>query len=325
VGRGETYTNVAQRLRRGAWGPGAGALRRAVTTVESGQTVADWVAAFTPVVAEAHQEARWPQTIVCDSTRFMYTDRWTGQPNQLFCVLAVWGYEEGDATGRLYRLVASPDQDAAAWKSMLESLPGKPELVVCDRDYGIIGGVQAAWGRGRAGVPVHLCEHHLYERAKMALADDKVTGFEHPLHVLLNDAFKSLEGWQAFYEAATATGGATAKWARHWDKRMTAQTRRRPSIPPHYANGAIEDPIRQVRQMLERRSWTFRNLKRMNLLLELVRLRVNGVDSEAAYSRTIRQHLAANGGRPATDWRAVRDPRRTDKRVSTSSLRAWIA
>jgi hypothetical protein len=45
--------------------------------------------------------------------------------------------------------------------------------------------------------------------------------------------------------------------------------------------------------MLERRAWTFRNLHRMNMLLELVRLRVNG---QSAYNATTREHLAADGG-----------------------------
>lgn len=81
----------------------------------------------------------------------------------------------------------------------------------------------------------------------------------------------------------------------------------------------------EIHEMFDRRSWTFRNLERMNRLLELVRLARNHLDDERTYTALIRQHVLTNGGRPEADWRSVRDPRRTDKRVSTSSLRAWVA
>lgn len=63
------------------------------------------------------------------------------------------------------------------------------------------------------------------------------------------------------------------------------------------------------------------------LRLRNVQLRavINNVDAESVYAGLIRRHLLDNGGRPATSWRAVRDARRTDKRVSVSSLRAWVS
>lgn len=125
--------------------------------------------------------------------------------------------------------------------------------------------------------------------------------------------------------AATAAGGKVESWARHWDQRMRVQISRRASLPARYGNGAIEPHMLDVHESFDQRSWTFRNLERMNLLLELVRLARNHLDDERTYARLIRQHLLANGGRPAAKWRAVRAPRRTDKRVSTSSLRAWAA
>lgn len=176
VGRGETYANVARRLRSGTWGPGVGA-DRAPGSVDSGQTIAEWLAAYGPVLASAFAEQEWPETVVCDSTRFMYTNRRTGTTHQLFCVLGVWGYPAGEREGRLWRLAAGPDQDSRAWQHLLASLPGRPSSVVCDRDYAIIDAVRATWGKGRNAVPVHLCEHHLYERAKKALAEDGITQF----------------------------------------------------------------------------------------------------------------------------------------------------
>lgn len=230
IAGGASYTDAALRVRRRAWGED-GADRRADTTVASGQTVADWLDRFGPVVAGPFAETEWPETIVLDSTRFMYRDSFTGTTNQLFCVLAAWGYPAGARRGRLWRLRAYPLQDAPTWKQFLAELPGRPELVVIDRDLGAIGGVQARWGRGRNAVPLHLCEHHLYTNGKVALAKGGHTGSD-PLQAALAEALSTPEGWQRFYDAALAAGGEPAGWAKHWNKRMLAQTKRRSSIPP---------------------------------------------------------------------------------------------
>jgi hypothetical protein len=46
------------------------------------------------------------------------------------------------------------------------------------------------------------------------------------------------------------------------------------------------------------RAWTLRIRVRLNLLLELLRLRINKLDSQATYASAIRKHLDATGGRP---------------------------
>jgi hypothetical protein len=296
---GVSYTEAASRLRRRAWGDD-GAAQLAETTVASGQMVADWLSKFGPIVAGPHAETEWPETVVLDSTRFMYTDRFTGTSNQLFCVLAAWGYPKGARKGRLWLLRAYPLQDAPTWEQFLAELPGRPELVVIDRDYGAIGGVQARWGRGRKGVPIHLCEHHLYERGKAALV--------------------SPEGWEEFHRLAVAAGGPAAAWAKHWNTRMRVQTQRRATIPEHYANGAVEAPLEEVKRILGKRRWTFRNADRMNLLLELVRIRYNRAATEADFAAELRKKLA-----DGTALKGLRhDPRLPGRRVSISSLRAWM-
>lgn len=319
IAGGASYTDAALRVRRRAWGED-GADRRADTTVASGQTVADWLDRFGPVVAGPFAETEWPETIVLDSTRFMYRDSFTGTTNQLFCVLAAWGYPAGARRGRLWRLRAYPLQDAPTWKQFLAELPGRPELVVIDRDLGAIGGVQARWGRGRNAVPLHLCEHHLYTNGKVALAKGGHTGSD-PLQAALAEALSTPEGWQRFYDAALAAGGEPAGWAKHWNKRMLAQTKRRSSIPPHYANGAVEAPLEEVKRILSQRRWTFRNAARMNQLLELVRIRYNRSADQSDFAAALRNELTQLP-RPAPAAQA--DPRLPGQRVSTSSLRAWM-
>lgn len=320
VAGGASYTEAALGVRRRAWGDD-GKDRRAATTVVSGQTVADWLDRFGPVVAEPYGEDAWPETVVLDSTRFMYQDSFTGATSQLFCVLAAWGYPAGVRTGRLWRLRAYPLQDASTWARFLAELPGRPGLVVIDRDYGAIGGVQAHWGRGRTAVPIHLCEHHLYENGKDVLAKAGHRAFGDPLRAALAEAFQSREGWERFYRLAVDVGGGPRRWAKHWNNRMRTQTRRRSSIPAHYANGAVEAPLAEVKRILSDRRWTFRNQARMNQLLELVRIRYNHAADPADFAATLRRELITDP-RPAAV--VAPDPRLPGRRVSSSSLRAWM-
>jgi hypothetical protein len=170
-------------------------------------------------------------------------------------------------------------------------------------------------------VPIHLCEHHLYAKGKAALKKDRHTAYKHPLQVALASALATPAGWETFYQLALGAGGESAKWARHWNKRMRVQTGRRSSIPAHYANGAVEAPLEEVKRVLGSRSWTFRNAQRMNALLELVRVRYNGTSNEAQFATTLRTTLSS-GVRPK-DLVAA-DARLPGVRVSSSSLRAWM-
>ena len=309
VGRGLTYTDAARRVRTGYWGPdGTGRLHGDA----SGQTVADWVGQFAPVLGDEMDEKEWPETLVLDSTEFQWTNPRTGTPQQLFCVLAAWGYPAGDPKGRLWRVEARPTDRNTHWEAFLGALEGKPTSVVCDRDLAIIGGVQRRWGKsGKKAVPIHQCEHHLYINARKALGKDDISKFGHPTLEALKDAFKSPAGWEGFAAAVNADPSATngQRWVKHWDRRMRVQTQRRSTLPPHYSTGALEPRIRDVRQMLERRRWTFRNRDRMNQLLGLARLRLNRQDDPRAYAAILRQHLDDNGGKPARSRRSLHDRR----------------
>ncbi len=168
-------------------------------------------------------------------------------------------------------------------------------------------------------MPIHLCEHHLFERGLARLKQDGVS-FNQPVRKLPRGAFKTRKGWDAFDAAVTADPGLpnTARWVDFWRKDMQAQTSRRRAIPRHYANGAVEDPIKVVRQVLERRAWCFRNRKRMDLLLQLVALRIRRVDDERVYANDIREFLIEKAGKPIRTYRDIYDtwgPKDEEERV----------
>jgi hypothetical protein len=287
VAHGLTYTEASRRARANYWGRDHIG-RRKLGTTEGGQTVADWVGRFGPVIAGHYAESAWPESIVVDSTEFDWTNPRTGITEQLFAILAAWGYPAGSKTGRLWAMAAVPSDNKVAWKQFLSSMPGMPALVVYDGDRAIGPAVKESW----PGVPLHLCEHHLYKNAAAALRDDGEHGMGNTFRTLLNDAAHSPEGWAEFRDAVEAARLArTGAWVCFWDKQMMTQTAWRADVPPHYSTGALDPKIADVRQMLERRRWTFRNFTRMNHLLSLMRLHINHHDDPAVWAQLITQSL----------------------------------
>jgi hypothetical protein len=72
---------------------------------------------------------------------------------------------------------------------------------------------------------------------------------------------------------------------------------------------ALEQLTRPIAPALYPRRYAFKNRERLNRLLLLMQLHINGDDDVQAYSATIRRWLEANGGRPTHQRRALADPR----------------
>jgi hypothetical protein len=270
LAQGRSYTDTARVVRARYWTDHP-KTQRTPGGVEGGQTVADWLDQFGRVVAAAHAETAWPQTLVVDGTTFKYTNPRTGGEKELFCVFAAYGYEPSGAR-RLWRLAASPARATCDWEAFLRQLPGTPAHVVSDSEPALVNAIDNLWpGAG------YRCEHHLYNNVHKALLADGVRWNDgSALGPLVADAFHSPAGWSAFTaEALTGAWRATAKWVGDNDVMVSAQVARRATVPGVYSNGAVELQVAAVREVLSSRSWTFRNLYRMNLLLELVRQRLN--------------------------------------------------
>ena len=81
----------------------------------------------------------------------------------------------------------------------------------------------------------------------------------------------------------------------------------RPADMP-LTTAALEQLARPITAALYPRRYALKNRERLNRLLMLLQLHVNGQDDVQSYTRTIRSWLEANGGRPATRRRALADP-----------------
>lgn len=78
----------------------------------------------------------------------------------------------------------------------------------------------------------------------------------------------------------------------------------------------LEQKLRVLCSLPRERRFAFRNRTRMDRLLMLLQLELDGHSREAMYAATIREWLLNNGGRPRLPRHAIADPK------GTSSLRA---
>jgi hypothetical protein len=71
---------------------------------------------------------------------------------------------------------------------------------------------------------------------------------------------------------------------------------------------ALEQSTRPIYAALYPRRYALKNRERLNRLLMLMQLHINGEDDIQTYSKAIRGSLESNRGRPRGRRRAVADP-----------------
>lgn len=64
------------------------------------------------------------------------------------------------------------------------------------------------------------------------------------------------------------------------------------------STGGLEQLARPIKDALHRRRFALKNRERLNRLLLLMQLHLNGLDDQTAYTTGIRDWLIANDGRP---------------------------
>jgi hypothetical protein len=304
VGRGMTYSEAAQRVRmRANIGKTNG-----WKAVASGQTVAEWMADFVPIVGARYAPKEWPPVIVLDSVSFKWTDQLTSKTHQLYSIFAAYGYDENGKNGRLVKVEASPSGDTAAWAEFLVSLPGRPVSIVADEDKAIRGGINAVWGAEAFEGMVHQCEYHLGANAMAAMRSDKLKQSDE-IWRLFMPALSSRTDWDVF-EAAVCAQPALRfinMWVSRQAEMLQRQTSLREGRPPVYANGAVEQSLSRIREIVQPRQYAYRNRARTNRMLELVRLSMVRADDAAEYATAIREYLDRHNGRMPRTYRAIYD------------------
>jgi hypothetical protein len=319
VGAGATYMQASRvaraRARRFRFDLETGEVRESA----HGQLVADWVELFAPLVFDRQRPTAWPTqgSLLLDHMPFRIRAEGAGGVGipggrVAFDVFSAVGYRAGKP--RLWHTEAFPSAHPQNWSAFLAALPGVPERVVCDAHKGMIQAIEQRW----PGAELHQCEWHLQHALERLLAKEARKRPSEELAELRDRAEGALAGpsfWRPFVRAARAlendsldrwiaVNGATIE---KQFARRPPPSRRRPEMP--LTTSALEQLTRPIYAALYPRRYALKNRERLNRLLMLMQLHVNGDNHVQAYSKAIRARLEANGGRPQGRRRRIADPK----------------
>jgi hypothetical protein len=318
VGAGASYMRASRvardRARRFRFDAETGELRES----DHGQLVADWVELFAPVVFEPHRPPAWPAegSLLLDHLPFRVraldaSGRRIPAGRVAFDVFCAVGYRAGKPS--LWRAEAFPTAHPANWSAFLGALPGEPKRLVCDAHSGMLQAISERW----PGAELHQCESHLRHALERLLTKELRSTPSDELEELKARAEGALTGpafWGAFVRAAKAAENESLnRWIALNGPTIEAQFARRPPpsrrpIDMPLTTSALEQIIRPIVTALYPRRYALKNRERLNRLLMLQQLHLNGNDAVQAYAKTIRAWLEANGGRPANRRREIADP-----------------
>ena len=318
VGAGATYRRASRvardRARRLRFDAETGELRES----DHGQLAADWVELFVPVVFEPHRPTAWPTegSLLLDHLPFRVRaldarGRRIPASRVAFDVFCAVGYRAGKP--RLWHAEAFSSAHPVNWNAFLGSLPGEPKRIVCDAHGGMLQSISERWPEAE----LHQCEWHLQHALERLLAKELRRSPSEELERLRAGAEGALAGpgfWSAFVRVGRlAENESLDRWIAVNGPTIEAQFARRP--PPSrrpadmpLTTAALEQVMRPIVTALYPRRYGLKNRERLNRLLLLLQLHVNGEDDIEAYAKAIRAWLEANGGRPVGTRRAVADP-----------------
>lgn len=196
----------------------------------------------------------------------------------------VFGAAHQSAVGQplqVLRLEVSFSPDLRSWRGFLGRVPGAARRIVTDAEPALIQATKARWPRAQ----LTLCEWHALKRAEDILVKHDLHSRRGRLYPALRKALSSAMAWRRFVRLARETKlPALERWILDVEAVMGPQFRRQ---PPPRSTGALETKLREVKKDLSLRRGSFEELKRMNLLLGLMTLRLDRLDSEREYARII--------------------------------------
>jgi hypothetical protein len=318
VGAGASYMRASRvardRARRFRFDVETGELRESA----HGQLVADWVELFAPVVFASHRPTAWPAegSLLLDHLPFRIRalDR-SGTPipggRVAFDVFCAVGYRA--AAPKLWRAEAFSTAHPTNWSAFLGSLPGEPTRIVCDAHTGMLQAIEERWPHAEP----HQCEWHLQYALGRLLAKQLRRNPSEELRELRARAEGALVGpsfWSQFVRVAqTAENETLDRWIAVNGPTIESQfarrepASRRPTDMP-LTTSALDQITKPIVTALHPRRYALKNRERLNRLLMLLQLHINGDDDVQAYAKAIRLQLEANAGRPLQSRRVIADP-----------------
>lgn len=294
---------IAEVERRTGSRPMPGAVSR------DGRMARDWVPQYTEILAEKLLPTEWPRAIAVDSFD-VRVKGWKadGTPKQkgrfLYSVFGAAGYQRFYGHGQLWHLRAMRGESERDWREFFRSLPGSPEVVICDGSVAIRKAAEWAFPRAR----IYPCTWHLQEtlrrHVQRAGLYNRRRAIYRALRVSDQDLFWYPHNWEFFlriferYErAAPADPGIQA--IRRWIERNREQIEL-VLTSPHWPRDLklLEEHLATVRDRLGERKRLFRNPYRLNCVLRLFLMQLRGACSLQSWARILRENHKRHRGNP---------------------------
>ena len=198
----------------------------------------------------------------------------------------------------LARFAGSEDEESwLEFLGLLESPDGGPEWVVADGAQAIRSAVGEHW----PATTFYSCEAHLLMTAEEALLKDvrRLGDPQAALQIAVRQCLWSADNWRAMRKLAEQRESRELlKWARRLESPVLEQVEIRDRHPKHpFSNAAAEAFARKIGERLMKRGSNFGNALRLNKLLALFTLDIQGEASEGVYSRLLRTAMERRHGR----------------------------
>lgn len=320
VGQGLSYREASRVTRQQAWPARADAERE---LSRHGQLLMNYLDAFGDEIYARSAETSWPEALVLDALPQHEKDTHPGGAKKkggrrAFSVLAAYGYREGK--GKLWRLGVYGAEDAYEWERFLRTMPGQVGWVVCDQGGAIATAVKRVWPEA----VIYSCEWHI-ATSGLRWVRPKELGDRYSEIVELvkgcTPGQAELDALGAALASLLVIPPALERWYVRQRRQLPALwAKRQPGMPR--GTGALEHCLDRIGQALDQRRLRFRNLGRLERLLAMLLLHLNGEAGERRYASIIHDHLLRHGGWSASAvgrWRSLADPKTTG-----SSLRELV-
>jgi hypothetical protein len=289
-----SFTYTSREIAAALVAVGRGSSYRAAAAGVDGNSVADWVEVFAPLVFSRSAPEAWPRVVAIAGldvhVRAPDVRGVTDAPTYRIAA-ALGGADE------ILALQAYPGAAGARaqahWADFLRSLAGAPERVVLAPDPDLLRAATAVW---RAVPETFLCQSRLRDELLAVLHDEGV-GSTQPLARAAARAFRGAASWREFldYERPRRLRRLERWLARNGEQiaRQLERSRRFDAT-----TDALTRRLDELGDSLATRRGSFRNRERTNRLLMLVQLELNGLADARRYTRIIEEELLARGGRP---------------------------
>jgi len=320
VGSGLSYREASRATRQQAWPTRAGAERE---LSRHAQLLMNYLDAFGDEVYSRYADTDWPEALVLDSLPQHERETLPGGAHKkggrrTWSILAAYGYRGG--RGKLWRLGVSGAEDAYEWERFLRTMPGQVGWVVCDQAGAAAIAVRRVW----PAAVIYSCEWHIATSGLRWVRPTDVGDRYAEIVALVTRCTTGqaeLDALGAALASLPEIPPVLARWHARQRRQLPALwAKHQPGMPR--GTGALEHCLDRIDRALAERSLRFRNLGRLERLLAMLLLQLNGEADERCYASIIRDYLLRHGGRSPSAvgrWRSLADPK-----PAGSSLRELV-